>query len=186
MPAETPRRQEIVAAALLLLESQGLDGVTMRAVAGQLGIQGPSLYKHLSGKRELEIALISEGFRDSAEHLRAAVAGSRQPLRDVAAAYRAWALRRPHLYRLMTDGPLPRDELDDGVEAAAGAPLVSAAGGDPDLARAAWALMHGLTVLEISQRFPPDADLDAAWNAGITALQPKKRQRTTTSTGRTR
>jgi hypothetical protein len=38
-------------------------------------------------------------------------------------------------------------------------------------ARAAWALAHGLVMLEINGRFPADADIDAAWEAGITALE---------------
>jgi hypothetical protein len=44
---------------------------------------------------------------------------------------------------------------------------VIAAGGDPDRARAAWAFAHGMTILELDGRFPPGADLDAAWAAGI-------------------
>ena len=38
-------------------------------------------------------------------------------------------------------------------------------------ARAAWALAHGLVMLEINGRFPPDADIDAAWEAGMTAME---------------
>jgi hypothetical protein len=29
-----------------------------------------------------------------------------------------------------------------------------------------------MVMLELDHRFPPDADLDAAWQAGITAFQP--------------
>jgi hypothetical protein len=29
-----------------------------------------------------------------------------------------------------------------------------------------------MVMLELDQRFPPDADLDAAWRAGIAAFQP--------------
>ena len=42
---------------------------------------------------------------------------------------------------------------------------------DPDLARAAWAAVHGLVALELADRFPPDADLDAAWAAAVRALE---------------
>ena len=38
-------------------------------------------------------------------------------------------------------------------------------------ADALWAFAHGMVMLELDQRFPPDADLDAAWAAGITAFQ---------------
>jgi AcrR family transcriptional regulator len=169
-PRQSGRRDEIVAAALSLLEEQGPDAVTMRSIAQRLGIQAPSLYKHVADKGELEAALIIEGLRDWAEQFGAALQSSRDPLLDVAQAYRAWALRRPHLYRLMTDKPLPRAELPAGLEAAAAAPVVSAVGGDENLARVAWALAHGLASLEIADRFPPGADLDAAWRTAVSAL----------------
>ena len=48
--------------------------------------------------------------------------------------------------------------------------MITACGGDPDRARAAWAFAHGMVTLELADRFPPDADLDAAWATGISAL----------------
>ena len=71
----------------------------------------------------------------------------------------------------MTNRPLDRDRLPEGVEAGAAAPLVQACGGDPDRARAAWAFAHGMTSLELADRFPADADLDAAWRAGLAAFR---------------
>jgi AcrR family transcriptional regulator len=88
----------------------------------------------------------------------------------LAAAYREFALAHPHLYRLMHDGPLPRRHLPAGVEERAAAPVLRVAGSRAR-ARALWAFAHGMVMLELDQRFPPDADLDAAWEAGITAFQ---------------
>ena len=67
----------------------------------------------------------------------------------------------------MTDRPLPRERLPVGLEYRAAAPLTQAMGSIAG-ARAAWALAHGLVMLEINGRFPADADIDAAWEAGIT------------------
>jgi hypothetical protein len=64
---------------------------------------------------------------------------------------------------------VPRERLPDGVEERAAAPLVRAASSQ-DRARAVWAFAHGMVALELSGRFPPDADLDAAWRTGIAAL----------------
>ena len=50
--------------------------------------------------------------------------------------------------------------------------VVRAAGGDRDLARAAWAFAHGMTILELNNRFPAGADLDAAWRRGMDSLDP--------------
>jgi WHG domain-containing protein len=70
----------------------------------------------------------------------------------------------------MTERALPRDALAGGVEARAARVMIDAAGGDAHLARALWAFAHGMAILELNQRFPPDADIDAAWRRGLDAL----------------
>ena len=155
----TDRQQQIVDAARALLVSEGMEAVTVGRIAQALGIKPPSLYKHFAGKREIEAALIAEGLERHAEALEHA--GTTLP--ELAAAYRAFARANPQLYRLMTEGPLPRDLLPDGLEERAAAPLVKIAGGDRTRARALWAFAHGMVALELAGRFPPDADLDAAW-----------------------
>jgi hypothetical protein len=72
----------------------------------------------------------------------------------------------------MMDRPLPRERLAPGLEDRAAATLVAATGGDPDAARAAFAFAHGMVVLELNDRFPPAADLDAAWRRGVDAFRP--------------
>ena len=144
----------------------------MRAIAADLGIRAPSLYKHVADKETLEVALISEALAEIAAAFELAAAGSDDPLASLAAAYRLWALDHPHLYRLMMDRPLPRERLAPGLEDRAAAALVAAAGGDPDAARAAFAFAHGMVVLELNDRFPPDADLAAAWRRGVAAFPP--------------
>jgi AcrR family transcriptional regulator len=46
-------RERIVAAALELLNDKGMEGITVRALAGRLGVQAPALYWHVSNKQEL-------------------------------------------------------------------------------------------------------------------------------------
>ncbi len=169
------RATEIVSAARELLEQEGLEALSMRNLAERLGIRAPSLYKHFAGKEALEAALISIGFDEQADLFEAAVRGSPTPMVAMAAAYRAYAQAHPHLYRLMYEGALNRTLLAPGSEQRALAPAVQAAGGDPDLARAAWAFGHGMTMLELNGRFPADADLAAVWQRGIEALQPPER-----------
>lgn len=168
-----PRARQIVATARDLLEQEGATALTMRRLAERLGIRAPSLYKHLPDKGALEAAIIATGFEDTAaaleSALQAALAARAEPLAALAVAYRAFALDHPHLYRLMTDRPLPREHLPAGVEDRAAAPLLRAAG-DPDTARALWAFAHGMIMLELARRFPPGADLDAAWRRGVSAF----------------
>lgn len=165
------RAREIVAAARELLEAEGPEALSMRRVAARLGIRGPSLYAHLANKEALEAALVSEGFAEWAEHAERAVADGADPLAALGSAYRAYALEHPHLYRLMTGHPLERTRLEPGSEERAARPLVEAVGDDADLARAFWSFAHGMTINELNGRFPPDADLDAAWARGIDAFR---------------
>lgn len=171
-PELSPRAREIVEAARVILEEEGPGAVSMRRVAERLGIRAPSLYKHLPDKAALEAALISAGFEEQGAGFENAVRDAGDPLGALATAYRDFALRRPHLYRLMTERPLARDRLAPGVEARAAAPIIEAVGGDRDLARAAWAFAHGMAILELNGRFPPDADLDEAWRRGLEAFRP--------------
>lgn len=165
----TARQQQIVGAARDLLTSEGVEALTLGRVAQALGIKPPSLYKHFPSKRALEAVLIGEGMEMWAE----ALEGAGGTLSEIAIAYRRFAHEHPQLYRLMTDRPLPRDLLPEGLEARAAAPLVRAAG-DPDLARALWAFAHGMVVLELAGRFPPDADLEPAWTKAVEAFSPAR------------
>ena len=49
-------------------------------------------------------------------------------------------------------------------------PLQRAAG-SPARARAAWAFIHGMIMLELNERFPDDGVTELAWQSGIAALQ---------------
>jgi AcrR family transcriptional regulator len=189
------RGREVVAAGRLLLEAEGPEALTMRRLAERVGIRAPSLYKHLPDKAALEAAIIATGFEEAAAAFEQAVDGAGEgpdegrgggrgeergegrgegrgdALVALAAAYRRFALEHPHLYRLMNNGPLPREHLPPGLEGRTAAPLLRVAGSQAR-ARAVWAFAHGMVMLELDQRFPPDADLDAAWQAGIAAFQP--------------
>jgi AcrR family transcriptional regulator len=168
----TPRAREIVAAARTVLEEGGPEALSMRAIAERLGIRAPSLYKHVPDKETLEVALVADALVEVAVAFEAA-ASADDPLTSVAAAYRDWALAHPHLYRLMMDRPLPRERLPAGLEDRSGSVVVAATGGDADAARAAFAFAHGMVTLELNDRFPPGADLGAAWKRGIDAFRPR-------------
>jgi AcrR family transcriptional regulator len=219
--ARSARAQEVVAEGRRLLEEEGPGALTMRRLAERLGIQAPSLYKHLPDKTALEAAIIATGMEEAAAAFETAIGevpdaggsggaggpggtgepggasgtadaggsggageptdgggsggievrdGGTEALAALAVAYREFALAHPHLYRLMNNGPLPRRYLPPGLEERTAAPLLRAAGSRAR-ARAVWAFAHGMVMLELDQRFPPDADLDAAWRAGIAAFQ---------------
>lgn len=195
-PERSPRVAQIVAAARVVLERDGADGLTMQSVAEELRIRAPSLYKHLAGKDAIRGELVvdalaeigavlhrSVGARDGdgADADATGTAGGRADLdaagvaRDadavarLLAAYRHHALSHPALYRLATAGPLPRHRLPDGLEDWAGAPFLAVTR-DEHRARALWSFAHGMVVLELDDRYPPGCDLDAAWAEGAAAF----------------
>ena len=170
----TQRQRQIADAALALLEEGGPDALSMRAVAARLGIGRRASTSTSPTRPRSRSRWWRAGFEDSAERFERAVEGADDPLAALGRAYRAFALERPHLYRLMNMRPLPRERLPEGLEARAARPLVEAAGGDATLARTLFALAHGLASLEIDDRFPPGADVEAAWQRGIEALRPPR------------
>lgn len=160
----SPRARQIVDAARMLLERDGWAALSMRALGNQLGIKAPSLYKHFDNKDALRAALGGIALAESGARLHAVIdAGGGVP--ELLTAYRQQAHAHPHLYRLATTGPLPRADLPAGLEDWSGAPFLLATGGDPHLAQALWSLAHGMTILELDQRYPTGSAPDESWHA---------------------
>jgi TetR/AcrR family tetracycline transcriptional repressor len=60
-------RQQIIDEALRLLDEVGLDALSLRPLAGRLGVQAPTLYWHIGSKAELLDAL-ADAIMDEAIH----------------------------------------------------------------------------------------------------------------------
>jgi AcrR family transcriptional regulator len=166
------RATEIVAVARRVLESEGADALTMRRVGDELSIKAPSLYKHFADKAAIELVLIEQGLTEMAHALYAAIARRSRAtaVRPLLDAYRAVALAQPNLYRLATVGALRRDQLVEGLEDWAGEPFFLVAG-EPYLAQALWSAAHGMVILELDGRYPPDSDLDRTWRETSAAFR---------------
>jgi AcrR family transcriptional regulator len=167
------RVAEAVAAAGRVLESEGPGALTMRRLAEELGIRAPSLYKHFVNKASVELALIEDALFDIGDVTHDAIAtpGPRGALRSLLDTYRRYSSSRPNLYRLATSGPLPRQNLPQGLEEWAGNPWFVVTG-ESAVAQALWSFAHGMIILELDGRYPPDSDLDATWEAGAAAFEP--------------
>ena len=59
----------VVQAALDVLNEDGMDGVTVRAVARRLGVQAPALYWHVKNKQELLDEMGTEIWRRVSQEL---------------------------------------------------------------------------------------------------------------------
>ncbi|MEO0494329.1 MAG: WHG domain-containing protein [Actinomycetota bacterium] len=93
---------DVLAAAFAILDRDGVDGVSLTAVAERLGVQPPSLYSHVAGLGglldDLAIAATAD-FGDTLRDSAVGVAGD-DAVRAFAAAYRRWALTHPGCYEL--------------------------------------------------------------------------------------
>jgi AcrR family transcriptional regulator len=105
-------RNEIKELALRQLAEAGPQGISLNAIARQIGLSGPALYRYYASRDELLTELVIDAYNDMADAMKEAAeaasdrrAGDR--FRAVAWAYRAWAVAAPHRYRLLFGPPLP-------------------------------------------------------------------------------
>src|SRR5688572_16925447 len=57
-------RQRILDAAVKLVDAEGLNALTMRRLAGELGVEGASLYKHIPNKAALHFGMMRTIFQE--------------------------------------------------------------------------------------------------------------------------
>jgi TetR/AcrR family transcriptional regulator, tetracycline repressor protein len=79
-------RDVIAGAGLRLLDKSGIEGVTLRALAAELGVQAPTLYWHVKSKREIFQAMAVAISQDAAA--RTAAMDPRAPWQE---RLRSWA-----------------------------------------------------------------------------------------------
>jgi TetR/AcrR family transcriptional regulator, tetracycline repressor protein len=89
----------VVGAALVVLERDGLDALSMRRVAAELGLQAPSLYWHVRNKEELLELLADEAL--AGLDLSGTSGPWRAQVRELAHRYRAHLKARRDLPRLL-------------------------------------------------------------------------------------
>jgi len=110
-------KESLISTALEMLDSEGLEAITLRELATRLGTSRSAIYRHFSGKDALMRAVILEGF----EKLDEAIAphfqggGSRTLLErfhDMGVSYTQFATSHPNLYRLLF-GPEMSQEREE-------------------------------------------------------------------------
>jgi AcrR family transcriptional regulator len=98
----------IVAAAVALADAEGLPAVTMRRVAGQLGVPTMTLYSHVPGKGELVDLMVDAVLGELYPDDQAPTAGNwRARVEAVARANRQLLLRHPWALSIRRPAPGP-------------------------------------------------------------------------------
>lgn len=147
----------IVDAAAAIADTDGLDRLTLGAVATELGVRTPSLYNHVGGLDDLRRLLTVRGITELGTALQRATVGRSgdDAVRSLARAARAFARERPGLYATT----VPTTEVDDDAVRAAGDAVLQTvlavlSGYDLDdqqavhAARSLRAAVHGFVALE--------------------------------------
>jgi AcrR family transcriptional regulator len=93
--------------ALRQLAEGGPTAVSVNAIAKQLGMSGPALYRYFDSRVALMTELVTDAYRDLTASLLAATEQQRSTSAvALATAYRRWAIEQPHRYRLLFAAPL--------------------------------------------------------------------------------
>lgn len=173
-------RNALLAAALDMLETEGLETLSLRRVAARVGVSHAAPAHHFPTLRALLTALATIGFERFDTAMRAARdAAAHDPASQLRAAgqgYLAFAEANPALFRLMFT-TTRIDWSDPGLIAAGDAsyaqlaevcaPAAERLGiGDPDgraaLERLVWSAAHGRAHLAIDGKIPPGAEAPGA------------------------
>jgi AcrR family transcriptional regulator len=109
-------RDEIKASALRQLAERGVEGLSLNAIAKELGMTGPALYRYVSSREELLADLVVDAWEELADTLERAAeesarASAGERLAATGLAYRAWGTVQPHRYRLAIQTRLGSGEL---------------------------------------------------------------------------
>jgi AcrR family transcriptional regulator len=191
MTSETQRgvrsvRDDMLHAAVGLLDDHGPDALQTRKVAGAAGTSTMAVYTHFGGMRALIAEVAEEGLRQFDAALTMPLTDD--PVADLfvlGAAYRRYAIERPHMYRLMFGSTSAHGinaparnvltytvaEIEQGhasfahivrvVHRSMRAGRITAGSADDDAAVVAlaaqfWALIHGFVMLELAGFYGDD------------------------------
>lgn len=158
-------REEILDAAIRLIDEQGAAAVTLRAVAREARISAPSIYAHFEDRQEILDDVVQRCFAELATAIGAARDALEDPVARLEAgcdAYLRFAESRPQRYALMfvkePPGLTEFGAPDDQASAAfttlvAGIADCAAAGRSTSVdpfadAVVLWSALHGYATLE--------------------------------------
>lgn len=189
-PRSNLTKEIVVQAAADLLNSEGLNALSLNRLAEELGIRTPSLYNHVDGLPGLMRELSILNAHKLAEHLNEAAIGQSGPraVMSVMQAYRDYIKENTGLYlstlrvsgkQEIVDAELQKEEARSLKVAMAIMASFGLEGEDAIHAvRAFRSLVHGFATLEVSGGFGIPLDLEESFirlvDLFIAGLQEKK------------
>jgi AcrR family transcriptional regulator len=166
-------KSALIEAADTLLERDGPEAISFRAIARAAGVSQTAPYNHFEDREDLLATLAADGFEALVASQRAAagrVATDRDRIAALGRDYVRFARARPQLYRLMFGvglGDLRRfprtlaskkasyEPFRDALAAFLGSSAQDASATVEAAADMGWALVHGLSMLLIDRTLDP-------------------------------
>ncbi len=163
----------LVAAARTILEKDGIEALSLRAVARAVGVSPAAPYHHFADKDALLAAVAAQGFRELTAAMEKRMTQETEPTKrflGTGAGYVAFAAANPALFRLMFGGSGQRFSAHAGLATAgmAAYDVLSKAAGEAALAvgrdpatvpltmLTAWSVVHGLAMLMLDAEVAPE------------------------------
>jgi AcrR family transcriptional regulator len=185
-PLELPRvltneavgefRERLVDAAERLFAQHGLEAVTMRQLAAELGVSPMTPYRYFADKDDILTAVRTRAFNRHAEALELAFEGGANTIERanaVGRAYLDFALSHPEAYKLMFDIKQPNEAAHPELVAAGERSRATMTAhlkamidggvlkGDPDLiGHMFWSALHGAIQLQLAGMLSPPFDAE--------------------------
>jgi AcrR family transcriptional regulator len=156
-------RQSLLDEATSLVEEKGVEGLSLRKIARRAGVSHAAPYRHFEDMAELISAVAEQGFSLLENSMLEACPSCTKPgdrLMEIGVAYVGFALdHRAHFRVMFREHPTPSGGLEDAASKAFGvlAQAVDAGVSQEafrplpveDMARAAWAQVHGIASLAL-------------------------------------
>ncbi|MER7248301.1 TetR/AcrR family transcriptional regulator [Kribbella sp. NPDC000426] len=150
-------RDEVKQHAWAQIAEAGVSALSLNAIAKQMGVSGPALYRYYAGRDELITELVRDAHRSLADTVRSAYDAGADAI-AVAGAIRAWALAGPQRYLLIYGTPVSSEQAPDDTAATI---ALLAEGVGADRAVSFWTRLHGVLSLELTGHFA-GTDVDPA------------------------
>lgn len=113
---------EIKSLARLQMAEGGTASLSLNAIARQMGMSGPALYRYFENRDALLTALIVDAYHDLASELEETAARfadqtARECLKQVLLTYRRWALDHSVDFQLIFGNPIPGYQAEEALTA---------------------------------------------------------------------
>ncbi|RYU14808.1 TetR/AcrR family transcriptional regulator [Nocardioides iriomotensis] len=154
-PDLNARREQVIRTARDIAEADGWAAVTMRRLAGELGVTQPVLYSAFASRQTIVDAVAINGFADMAAALAKVDASPMPRMR----AYLEFAAANPGVYEAMFSLPtglhFAAEDTPDALHDAFSRLREAFPDADGTRAEVAWSAMHGLATLQAGGRLRP-------------------------------